>query len=155
MIRAAKSIDIERSVEDVFAFVGDQTNAVRWQAGIVAVRRLTDGPIGVGSRHTIVRIFMGRRLTVDNEYVTFEPGRRIAFRTISGPMPLESTYVVEPAAGGARVTSTIAIDASGFLSLAEPLIAVGLRREMDAAFRELKRVLEAPVPAASTEVTAP
>jgi uncharacterized protein YndB with AHSA1/START domain len=155
MIRAARSIVIERSVEDVFAFVGDQTNAVRWQAGIVEVRRLTDGPIGVGSRHTIVRTFMGRRLTVDNEYTAFDPDTRIAFRTTSGPMPLESSYTVEPVEGGTRVTSTIAMDASGFLSLAEPLIAVGLRREMDAAFRELKRVLEAPAPVASTETAAP
>ena len=90
---------------------------------------------------------MGRRLAVENEYVAFEPDRRIAFRTTSGPMPLEASYVVEPTDGGARVTSTIEMDASGFLSLAEPLIAVGLRREMDAAFRELKKRLEAPVAA--------
>lgn len=47
------------------------------------------------------------------------------------------------------------MDASGFLSLAEPLIAVGLRREMDAAFRELKKELEAPVKAGSPEPAAP
>lgn len=46
------------------------------------------------------------------------------------------------------------MDASGFLSLAEPLIAVGLRREMDAAFRELKKLLEAPVPTGSPETAA-
>ena len=155
MIRAEKSTVIRRSVADVFAYVGEQTNAVHWQAGLVEVQRLTDGPAGVGTRHRIVRTFMGRRLAVDNEYVAFEPGRRVAFRTTSGPMPLEASYVVEPAEGGARVTSTIAMDASGFLSLAEPLIAVGLRREMDAAFRELKKRLEAPVTADSPETTAP
>jgi len=155
MIKAEKSIVIERPVEDVFAYLGDQTNAVHWQGGLIQVRRLTDGPIGVGTRHTIVRTFMGRRLAVDNEYVAFEPGRRIAFRTTSGPMPLEASYLVEPAEGGARVTSTIEMDASGFLALAEPLIAVGLRREMDAAFRELKKLLEAPIPAGSPEAAAP
>jgi len=154
MIRAEKSTVIERSVEDVFAYVSDQTNAVHWQAGLVEVRRLTDGPIGVGNRHTIVRTFMGRRLAVENEYIAFEPGRRIAFRTTSGPMPLEASYLVEAVADGTRVTSTIAMEASGFVSLAEPLIAAGLRREMDAAFRELKRVLEAPVPAGSPATTA-
>jgi uncharacterized protein YndB with AHSA1/START domain len=154
MIRAEKSTVIERSVEDVFAYVSDQTNAVHWQAGLVEVRRLTDGPIGVGTRHTIVRTFMGRRLAVENEYIAFEPGRRIAFRTTSGPMPLEASYLVEAVADGTRVTSTIAMEASGFVSLAEPLIAAGLRREMDAAFRELKRVLEAPVPAGSPATTA-
>ena len=153
MIRAEKSTVIRRSAEDVFAYVGDQTNAVHWQAGLVEVQRLTDGPVGVGTRHRIVRTFMGRRLAVENEYVAFEPGRRVVFRTTSGSMPLEASYPVEPAEGGSRITSTIEMDASGFLSLAEPLIAVGLRREMDAAFRELKR-LEAPVPTGSPEVAA-
>ena len=155
MIRAEKSTVIRRSVEDVFAYVADQSNAVHWQAGLVEVQRLTDGPIGVGTRHRIARTFMGRRLAVENEYVAFEPGRRVVFRTTAGPMPLEASYIVEPAEGGARITSTIAMDASGFLSLAEPLIAVGLRREMDAAFRALKEVLEAPVPAGSPETAAP
>jgi hypothetical protein len=36
------------------------------------------------------------------------------------------------------------MDASGFLSLAEPLIAAGLRREMKAASRVLKDLLERP-----------
>lgn len=155
MIREEKSTVIRRSVEDVFAYVGDQTNAVHWQAGLVDVQRLTDGPIGVGTRHRIVRTFMGRRLAVENEYVAFEPDRRVAFRTTSGPMPLEASYLVVAAEGGASVTSMIEMDASGFLSLAEPLIAIGLRREMDAAFRELKRVLEAPVTTASPETLTP
>jgi uncharacterized protein YndB with AHSA1/START domain len=155
MIRAAKSAVIRRSVEDVFAYVSDQTNAVQWQAGIVEVQRLTDGPVGVGSRHRIVRTFMGRRLAVENEYVTFEPGRMVVFRTTAGPMPLEASYLVEPDEGGARVTSRIEMDASGFMSLAEPLIAIGLRREMDAAFSELKTLLEASAPTGSPETAAP
>jgi uncharacterized protein YndB with AHSA1/START domain len=155
MIRAEKSVVIERSVEDVFAYVGDQTNAVHWQAGLVEVRRLTDDPPGVGTKYTIVRRFMGRKMAADNEYVAFEPGRRIAFRTTSGPMPLEASYLVEPVAEGARLTSTIEMQASGFISLAEPLIAASLRREMDAAFVALKKLLEAPVPAGSRKVATP
>lgn len=144
MIRAEKSMALRRSPEDVFAYVSDQTNAVRWQAGLVEVRRLTHGPIGVGTRHTLVRTFMGRRMAADNEYVAFEPGKRVTFRTTSGPMPLEASYLVEPTDVGARLTSTIEMEASRFVSLAEPLIAAGLRREMNAAFRELKKLLETP-----------
>jgi hypothetical protein len=43
---------------------------------------------------------------------------------------------------------------SGYLSHAEPLIAVGLRREMDAAFRALKKLLESPVSAGPPETAA-
>jgi hypothetical protein len=51
-------------------------------------------------------------------------------------------------------TSTIRREASGFISLAEPLIAASLRREMNAAFRDLRTLLEASAPADSHEATA-
>jgi uncharacterized protein YndB with AHSA1/START domain len=142
MIRVEKSGIIERPIEEVFAYVGDQTNTPQWQAGLVEVRRTTEGPIGVGTKHTFVRTFMGRRMEADNEYIAFEPNRRIAFKTTSGPVRVEASYVFEAVPEGTRVTSTVEMDASGFLSLAEPLIAAGLRREMKAAIPVLKELLE-------------
>jgi uncharacterized protein YndB with AHSA1/START domain len=142
MIRAEWNAIIDRPIEEVFAYVGDQTNTPAWQAGLVEVRRTTDGPIGVGTRHTFVRTFMRRRMEADNEYVAFEPNERIAFKTTSGPVRLEASYVFEPVGEGTRVTSRVEMDASGFMSLAEPLIAAGLRREMKAASRALKDLLE-------------
>lgn len=47
----------------VFRFVADQTNAPRWQSGLRQVRRLTPGPIGVGTEHEFTRTFAGRALT--------------------------------------------------------------------------------------------
>ena len=142
MIRVEKSGIIERPIEEVFAYIGDQTNTPQWQAGLVEVRRTTEGPIGVGTKHTFVRTFMRRRMEADNEYIAFEPNRRIAFKTTSGPVRVEASYVFEGVAEGTRVTSTVEMDASGFLSLAEPLIAAGLRREMNAAIPVLKDLLE-------------
>jgi uncharacterized protein YndB with AHSA1/START domain len=142
MIRAELTAVIDRPIEDVFAFVGDQTNTPRWQSGLLEVRRTSDGPIGVGTTHTLVRTFMRRRMEADNEYVAYEPNKRIAFRTTSGPVRLEASYLFEPAAAGTRLTSRIEMDASGLVSLAEPLIAAGLKREMKAAFRVLKGLLE-------------
>ena len=142
MIRAEESIIIDRPLEEVFAWVGDQTNGPHWQSGLVEVRRTTEGPVGVGTKHTLVRKFMGRRLDADNEYVAYEPNKRIVFKTTSGPVRVEASYLVEPAAGGVRLTSRIEMDASRFLSLADPLIAAGLKREMKAALRVLKNGLE-------------
>jgi uncharacterized protein YndB with AHSA1/START domain len=142
MIRVEKSGVIERPVEEVFAYIADQTNAPAWQSGLVEVRRTTEGPIGVGTKHTLVRMFMGRRLEADNEYVVYEPNRRIAFKVTSGPMRAEASYFLEAVAEGTRVTSTIEMDMSGILSIAEPLIAASLRREVKAAIPVLKDLLE-------------
>jgi uncharacterized protein YndB with AHSA1/START domain len=151
MINAEKSMVINRPIAEVFAYVGDQRNTPNWQSGLVDVKRLTDGPPGVGTRHTIVRSFMGRKMEASNEYVAYEPGRRITFKTISGPVLLEASYLFEPVADGTKLTSKIQMDAKGFMSLAEPLIARGLRREMDVAFVTLKDLLEGRPVASSTQ----
>src|SRR6266550_2827337 len=128
MIRAEWSGIIDRPIEEVFAYIGDQTNTPAWQSGLVEVRRTTEGPIGVGAKHTFVRRFMSRRMEADNEYIAFEPNERIAFKTTSGPVRVEASYDFESVGDGTRVTSRVQMDASRFMSLAEPLIAAGLRR---------------------------
>lgn len=142
MIRVTKSVLIHRSAEDVFEFVSNQENAPRWQNGLVEVRRLTDGPPRVGTRHAFVRTFMGKQLVAENEFVEFDPPRRVAFRVTTGPMPGGGSYVVEADAEGARLTSTVEMEASGFLSLAEPLVARTLRRDVEANLARLKGMLE-------------
>jgi uncharacterized protein YndB with AHSA1/START domain len=155
MIRAEQSSIIDRPIDEVFAYVGDQTNTPQWQSGLVEVRRTSEGPIGVGTKHTFVRMFMRRRMEADNEYVTYEPNKRIAFRTTSGPVRLEASYVFESTGAGTRLTSLIEMDASGFMSLAEPLIAAGLKREMKTAFRVLKDLLESRPFATASQATTP
>src|SRR6185503_2743381 len=101
---AEETIVIDRPLGEVFAFVTDQRNTPQWQAGLLEVQRLTDGPSGVGTRHALVRSFLGRRMEATNEYTAFEADRLVTFKTISGP-PLEASYFFEPAGDGTRLTS--------------------------------------------------
>jgi len=84
VIDVTTSVEIARPVREVFACVADQTNAPHWQTGLHEVRRLTDGPIGVGSEHEFVRTFAGRRFSSRNRFVAFEPGRYVQFEIPSG-----------------------------------------------------------------------
>jgi uncharacterized protein YndB with AHSA1/START domain len=143
LIAVEASIDIGRPAEQVFAYVSDQTNAPSWQRGLLDVRRTTADPIGVGSRHTVVRTFMGRTLTLGNEYTRYEPNTLVAFEW-SGTMPGLASYIVEPAGvDRARLTSRIEMRAAGIFRLAEPLMTASLRRDVEANLRTLKVVLEA------------
>jgi uncharacterized protein YndB with AHSA1/START domain len=141
VIHVEKSTVVRRPSHEVFAFVADQTNAARWQSGIVEVRRLTDGPPGVGTRHTFTRTLMGRRMTGENEYVAFEPGKRVEFRTTSGPRLLAS-YAVTAVPEGTRLMATIELDVSGIMSVAEPLVARALTRDVVANLTRLTSILE-------------
>jgi uncharacterized protein YndB with AHSA1/START domain len=134
MVTVEKSVLIGRPVADVFAYVSDQTNAPHWQGGVVEVRRTTGGPIGIGTRHTFVRTFMGRRMEGSNEYTQWEPNELVAFKATSGSADLEASYRVELAGTDqARLTSRLEVRPSGLLRLAEPLMAAALRRDVAAS----------------------
>jgi uncharacterized protein YndB with AHSA1/START domain len=79
MITIEKSVVIDRNAEDVFCYVGDQTNAPLWQRGLVDVRRTTADPIAVGTKHSVVRTLMGRTLELSNGYTRDEPDRLVEF----------------------------------------------------------------------------
>jgi uncharacterized protein YndB with AHSA1/START domain len=146
MITIEKTIFIGRSPEAVFAFVSDQTNAPRWQRGLTAVRRTTDGPIGVGTRHAFERTMMGRRMDGSNEYTRYDPSELVAF-SWTGPMPGQASYIVQPVGpAGTRLVSRLEMQGHGLLRLAEPVMAAGLRRDVAANLETLKLVLESERP---------
>ncbi len=143
MITVEEDVEILRPVEDVFAYVSDQTNAPSWQRGLVEVRRIGEGPIGVGTRHSFVRTLGGRRMRGTNEYTRYEPDRLVAFDATSDGWPVRASYVVEAVGPGvAKLTSRIEMRPSGILRLAEPLIRTTLRRDVRANLRTLKGLLE-------------
>jgi hypothetical protein len=143
MFVVEESIVIGRAANDVFAQVSDQTNAPRWQRGLAEVRRTTAGPIGVGTRHSVVRTFIGRRLELTNEYTQYEPGRLVEF-AFEGSMPGVASYVVQPADGElTNLVARIEVRPSGLARLAEPLMAAAMRRDVVANLASLKTLLEA------------
>lgn len=142
MITVEKGVTIGRSPAEVFAFVSDQTNGPKWQRGLTDVRRTTDGPIGIGTRHTFERTMMGRRMDGSNEYTRYEPDKLVGFAW-TGPMPGQASYVVEPAGmDGTRLVARLEMQGQGLLRLAEPLLAAGLNRDVEANLESLKYLLE-------------
>jgi uncharacterized protein YndB with AHSA1/START domain len=147
MIRVEESIVIHRPIEEVFAFVADQANAPRWQSGLLEVRRTTGEPLGVGTKHTAVRRFMGRRLEATNEYIVYEPNKEITFKGTAGSSDFQHSYLTETVAGETKLTSRMVMQSKGLFGLAEPLIASNLKREFVANLGELRDLLESGVAA--------
>jgi uncharacterized protein YndB with AHSA1/START domain len=147
MIKVEDSIIVQRPIEEVFAFLADQTNAPRWQSGLLEVRRTTEGPIGVGTKHTAVRKFMGRRVEASNEFVEYEQNRIIAFTGKATGIDFAASYTTESTPEGTKVISYLEMQPKGFFGFTEPLMTSSLRREMAANLGELKQVLESEVAA--------
>lgn len=113
----------------VFRFVADQTNAPRWQSGLRQVRRLTSGPIGVGTEHEFTRTFAGRVLTSRNRFVRFEPGHLVEFELPGAWLSGRASYLVEPVSQSTRLISTMQFTARGAWRPLEPILRLLLLRE--------------------------
>ena len=100
------SIEVERSPEDVFAYLDDLARHGEWQERIVSVEVETEGPTRVGTRAVDTRrVPGGRTIATTYEIVEHDPPRRAAFRGVDGPVPAVGSVTVEPAGEGrSRVT---------------------------------------------------
>lgn len=143
MIDVVTHLDVDRPAAELFAFVSDQLNAPRWQRGLHEVRRVADGPIGVGSEHVFVRRFAGRRIESRNRFVEFEPGRYVAFEIPDGVVTGRASYLVEPiGTDRCHLTSTMRFKLAGPMRFTEPLLARVLEGDSRRDEQTLKRLLE-------------
>ena len=158
MITVEVSTIINRPVEEVFAFVSDHRNDVRWQDGLLEVRVTPDGAVRVGSQVVEVRKFMGRRIQSTGIITEHIPGRKSSRKSVDGPAEMEGYVACEPVEGGTRVTQHLEMRSAGFFAVTEPLMAKGLRRSLEKNFSDLKDLLESgghAVPSASVETVGP
>ena len=75
-MRTCQSVVIDRPCAEVFAFVTDLRNELRWQPEIVAVT--LDGPLRVGGHFHETRVTFGRRFEWEFRITELEAPRRIA-----------------------------------------------------------------------------
>ena len=102
-------------------------------------------PIGVGRRGRMLLKLPGRQAEFIDEVTEYEPGRRIAHRTVTGPIPLNTACICEPAGDGCRATVMGATERPpGWLlgRAAAPLVTMVMRRGFKADLVRLKRILE-------------
>jgi hypothetical protein len=145
---AAASITIARSPEEVFAYLADFGNDVRWREGVVAMRPVgrSEDVGGVWSRQVEVRRVPGRTLESEAIVTASEPGKRLAVRRASGPIRPEATYQLTPEGGGTRLDFRLDVALAGAAWLALPAawlflrfaIAPVLPRDLERLKREIE-----------------
>ena len=137
------TVDIDRPVEDVWAFMEDYSRYPEWTPGVTEARKTSEGEMGVGSTVTFVGRTLGRRYESLSECTAYERNRHFATRSISGPFHLEVDNRFEPTEGGTRLISKFRGESRGFLKIAEPMAVRVTRKNFEAANENMKALLEA------------
>jgi len=141
MIQHEVTIHLNRPVEQVFAFLMDTGKLPMWQSNLIKNKLLTQGPLGLGSRFIEVRRIGRKESEIQAEITAFEVNKRFETRTLTEPKVTVS-YSFEMENGGTRLKHKFVMLTSGLTRLLEPLIASSIKKDSDADFETLKRILE-------------
>jgi uncharacterized protein YndB with AHSA1/START domain len=132
---------IGRSIEDVFGFFSDLENIPRWSYAIVQTRKISEGPVGVGTTYQQVRSVPSRseeRL----EITTYNPPHQLEIRGQLGPFASRLLYALDATPEGTRVTNTVELELGGPGRLLGRVAVPRVREAVAANLRKLKELLE-------------
>jgi carbon monoxide dehydrogenase subunit G len=139
MFKISESVDIDKPIDQVFAYVSDPRNRHNWQPGLHEVR--VDG-----GKHREVRKLMGRTVEHDVELTDHVPNAHVTYRaTGRGHESTLTTRINFTDIGGStRVALDLEVDTEGMLTSGEPVIQRIIQREIRSNLEHLKDILEAP-----------
>ena len=139
-VRVEESIEINRPVEEVFAYSTDVENLPEWAGPVAEARKEGPGPLSVGDQFTLVQKFLGRRFESPCEVIALEPNRRFEYRSWGGPVPF--TYTCMPSGAATRFTMIAEGEPGSFFKLVGPLFEKADKRQVKNDLETLKDIAE-------------
>jgi hypothetical protein len=142
MARYMTSMLISRSTGDTFAFISDLRNAPTWDPQTVAAYKMSEGPIGTGTRFCLVGRLFGYRLNLPYEIGRYDPPRELVIAGETALLRYQDRITLVSDDLGTRLTYEAHLDLKGVFRLANPLLALLLPRIGDAATRGMAAAVE-------------
>ncbi|MCC6180141.1 MAG: SRPBCC family protein [Chloroflexi bacterium] len=159
MPRVQVEIVIQATPERVFDFLAEPEHLKEWSPNVVSIRRIGDGPIGVGSTTETVVAALGTQQTLLGRCLVYEPPRRLVVEnTMAGGMQvggvsiggveMMSTSDLTPEGTGTRLRATLEyhIKAGLFTAIAEQMAASAMHTDFEQGVRRLKAAVERDTP---------
>ena len=139
---------IRRPPEDVFEFCGDLRSELQWNPKVKYIEKLTDGPVGVGTRY---RSRWANSGPTTVEVVAFDRPRGWETTTRARGMVIRFQGTVADAAPGARYTASLELQPRGLAWLVAPLALLAMRRQDQHNMHRIREALESSAVTRSAE----
>ena len=121
MVDVIRTFTVQRSPQEVVAYLSDFSNAVAWDPGTVRCDRVGVGPVQVGSTWKNTSKVLGRETELDYVLTTLEPDH-VVLKGTNKTATSTDDITVEPEGTGSKVTYHAHIVFNGIAKLAEPLM---------------------------------
>ena len=137
---------INRPIDQVFAFLADGTNDTKFSPRVQEIKKLTDGPPGVGTVYSSAVKDAGLKSSREFKLTEFEQPTKIRWTELSKnaiTVP-DGGYDLEPADDGAtRMTISNTFEGHGFGKVLLPLANRAAKKDADAFAGRIKAAVEA------------
>jgi uncharacterized protein YndB with AHSA1/START domain len=130
---------IHRPPEDVFDYCSDLRSELQWNPKAKYIEKLTDGPVGAGTRYR-ARWANSGPTTV--EVMAFDRPRSWETSTRARGMVIRFRGTVTDAAPGARYTASLDLHPKGLARLVAPLALLAMRRQDQQNMHRIQEALE-------------
>jgi hypothetical protein len=126
----------------LFDFIADGEKGSQWNSAVKKVEKISDGPVGLGTRYHMVRELPWG--VVENEYeiIDYVPGSTITIKTVSGPTPFKYRYTLTSLNGGTRLTLDGEGETSDITHVPGFVMKVAIKRGVRANLERLKEIME-------------
>jgi carbon monoxide dehydrogenase subunit G len=143
MAHAENEVRINRTADDVYAFLADGMNNKLWRPAVrdVALASGQAGTKGAVYSQTLTGPG-GRPIAGDYEITQALPGKRLDFQVTAGPAHPNGSFTLEEQEGSTTVRFALDLEPKGLLKLMGPMITKTMESEV-AQLDTLKSVLEA------------
>jgi carbon monoxide dehydrogenase subunit G len=141
LIDFTNTIRIERPIDEVFSYLSDLERIPEWNWAIAETKKITPGPIAVGTRYRQARV-VPRPATELLEITALDPSQRFEVQGVLAGMAAHLTYLLEEDRLGTVVTNAVRLDADGAARLLAPILSRKISGAVASNLNDLKTQLE-------------
>jgi len=155
MARYQATVESRSPAAETFGYLAAFSNAAEWDPGVLAGQRLDPGPVRAGSRFRLMVPFLGARMSLTYEVISFVPDREIRLRAANAVLRSTDRVLVTGAADGSTVSYDAEVRLRGPLGVLDPLLRPGFRVVAERAAAGLADALSRRPPGRGTRTAAP
>ena len=142
MLTYESEVTIDRPPDVVFPYLIDPAKQALWSG--VPMRQITPGEMHTGSR---LEVSFGKGLMkakIGLEMISVDQGKRLAWKSFSGPIKWEGEYLLVPTdGGGTKLSQHGTLTFTGLWRFAEPMAGAEIKSGEVKELEKLKTVIEA------------
>ncbi|MBV7328239.1 SRPBCC family protein [Chloroflexi bacterium TSY] len=127
---------------DVFNFILDPANASKVMPDVKSNQKLTDGPVGLGTRFRETRLMNGQETTYEIDVTRFDPPQHYSATSSQSGITTTFHYNLKPENDGTRIDLKAEVSGNGLKKLMVPMVIGFMKKHDGDHLQNLKSAVE-------------